>query len=157
MDNRHVTGTGEYDIYIAQALATEGGHLAIGRGGFSLYFDRGAHLSGYDCETVKAACIAAGLPVIDSRMVDFAAVAHLAIKGPMIAVGEPPSPPPYHALSFAPLAVVAAAYRSAGAEVWNLEPGPRSAGEQESGGTSVTGLEAERESPAGPSWRTPHG
>lgn len=156
MDNSHVTRTGEYDIYIARALATEGGHLAIGRGGFSLYFGRGAHLSGYDCETVKAVCIAAGLPVIDSRMVDFAAVARLAIKGPMIAVGEPPSPPPYHAFSFAPLAVVAAAYRSAGEEVWNLELGPQSVIERESGGTFVTGLEAERESPAGPSRRTPH-
>lgn len=123
MNQHDCTTTGEYDAYIARALATAGGHLAIGRGGFSLYFDRGAHLSGYDCETVKAACVAAGLPVIDSRMLDFAAVARLAIKGPMIAVGEAPSSPPYHALSFAPLAVVAAAYRSAGAEVWNVEPG----------------------------------
>jgi hypothetical protein len=114
--------TGDYDTYISRALATEGGHLSIGRGGFSLYFARGAHLSGYDCEPVKAACIAAGLPVIDSRMVDFAAVARLAIKGPMIAVGEPPSPPLYHALSYAPLVVVAASYRAAGAEVWNLDP-----------------------------------
>jgi hypothetical protein len=114
--------TGEYDSYISRALATEGGHLSIGRGGFSLYFGRGAHLSGYDCEPVKAACIAAGLPVIDSRMVDIAAVARLAIKGPMIAVGEQPSPSPYHAFSYAPLAVVAAAYCSAGAEVWNLDP-----------------------------------
>jgi hypothetical protein len=39
----------------------------------------------------------------------------------MIAVGEPPSPPPYHALSYAPLDIVAAAYRAAGAEVWNLD------------------------------------
>jgi hypothetical protein len=122
MQKHHPTTTGEYDAYIVRALATEGGHLSIGRGGFSLYFDRGAHLSGYDCEAVKAACIAAGLPVIDSRMVEFAAVARLAIKGPMIAVGEPPSAAPYHALSYAPLVVVAAAYRAAGAEVWNLEP-----------------------------------
>jgi hypothetical protein len=121
MDNNHPTRTGEYDIYIAQALATEGGHLAIGRGGFSLYFGWGAHLSGYDREPVKAAGIAAGMPVIDSRMVDFAAVARLAIKGPTIAVGEQPSPPPYPALSYAPLAVVAAAYRAAGAEVCNLD------------------------------------
>jgi hypothetical protein len=111
-----------YGAYIARALTTAGGHLSICRGGFSLYFGRGAHLSGHDCETVKAACIAAGLPVIDSRMVDFAAVARLAVNGPMIAVGEPPSMPPYHAFSYAPLAVVAAAYRTAGAEVWNLEP-----------------------------------
>ena len=114
--------TADYDTYIARALSTEGGHLSIGRGGFALYFGRGAHLSGYDCERVKAACIAAGLPVIDSRMVDFPAVARLAIKGPMIAVGEPLSPPPYHAFSYAPLSVVASAYRSAGAEVWNMEP-----------------------------------
>jgi hypothetical protein len=114
--------TGDYDTYISRALATDGGHLSIGRGGFTLYFARGAHLSGYDCEPVKAACIAAGLPVIDSRMVDFSAVARLAIKGPMIAVGEPSSPPPYHSLSYAPLTVVAASYRAAGAEVWNLDP-----------------------------------
>lgn len=114
--------TSDYESWIARALATEGGHLSIGRGGFGLYYDRGAHLSGYDCETVKAACIAAGLPVIDSRMVEFAIVATLAINGPMIAVGEPSSPPPYHAFSYAPLAVVAADYRAAGAEVWNLEP-----------------------------------
>ena len=119
MDDNHRAA--DYDAYIARALATAGGHLSIGRGGFSLYFGRGAHLSGYDCETIKTACIAAGLPVIDSRMVDFAIVAGLAINGPMIAVGEPPSAPPYHAFSYAPLDVVAAAYRTAGAEVWNLE------------------------------------
>ncbi|SEE66164.1 hypothetical protein SAMN05519104_6945 [Rhizobiales bacterium GAS188] len=111
-----------HDDYIAPALATDGGHLMIGRGGFSLRFARGAALSGYDCETIKAACIAAGLPVIDSRMVEFGAVARLAVNGPMIAVGEAASPPPYHAFSYAPLAVVAASYRDAGAEVWNLHP-----------------------------------
>jgi hypothetical protein len=123
MNKTDRTNAEDYDAYIARALATDGGHLSIGRGGFSLYFGRGAHLSGYDCETVKAACIAAGLPVIDSRGVEFAAVARLAIDGPMIAVGEPPSPPPYHALAYAPLSVVAAAYRAAGAEVVNLDDG----------------------------------
>jgi len=106
--------------YITRALATDGGHLTIGRGGFSLHFGRGATLSGYDCETMKAACIAAGLPVIDSRMVEFGVVARLAINGPMIAVGEAASMLPYHAFSYAPLTVVAAAYRDAGAQVWNL-------------------------------------
>ncbi|MGB8842303.1 MAG: hypothetical protein WCC64_14680 [Aliidongia sp.] len=110
-----------YGTYIAQALATEGGHLAIGHGGFSLYFGRGAHLSGYDGDAVKAACIAAGLPVIDGRRVEFATLARLVVSGPMVAVGEPESEPPYHAFSYAPLAIVAAAYRAAGAEVWNLE------------------------------------
>ena len=122
MDKTDHTPAADYDAYIVRALATEGGHLSIGRGGFSLYFDRGAHLSGYDSETIKAACIGAGLPVIDSRIVDFTAVAGLAIDGPVIAVCEPPSPPPYHALAYAPLAVVAVAYRAAGAEAWNLHP-----------------------------------
>lgn len=122
MDTAISADRGEYDDYIARALATVGGHLSIGRGGFGLHFGRGACLSGYESEAVKAACIAAGLPVIDSRRVDFATVARLAIQGPMVAVGAPPSPPPYHAFSYAPLTVVAAAYRAVGAEVWNLEP-----------------------------------
>ena len=91
----------EYDDYIASALRTQGGHLSIGRGGFTLYYARGARLSGYDCESIKACCIVAGLPVIDSRMVAFEDVVRLAVKGPMAAVGEDPSPPPYHALSAA--------------------------------------------------------
>jgi hypothetical protein len=106
--------------YIARALQTEGGHLSLGRGGFTLYFGRGARLSGYDCEHIKACCIAAGLPVIDSRMVPFEDVVRLAVRGPMAAVGEEASPPPYHALSFAPLRVMAQAHRAAGAEVINL-------------------------------------
>ena len=109
-----------YGDYIREALATEGGHLAIGRGGFTLYFARGAYLSGHDCDTIKTACIAAGLPVIDSRALPFEVVCDLAVRGPMVAVGEPASPPPWGAFSYAPLAAVADAYRAAGAEVWNL-------------------------------------
>jgi hypothetical protein len=110
----------DYDDYVASALRTEGGHLSIGRGGFILYYAGGARLSGYDCEAIKACCIAAGLPVIDSRMVAFEDVVRLAVRGPMVAVGETPSPQPYHALSYAPLATVASAYRAAGAEVFNM-------------------------------------
>ena len=110
----------EYDEYIASALRTEGGHLSIGRGGFTLYYAGGARLSGYDCERIKECCIAAGLPVIDSRMVSFEDVVRVAVRGPMVAVGEEPSPKPYHALSYAPLVAVASAYRSAGAEVFNI-------------------------------------
>jgi hypothetical protein len=101
--------TDNYGETIAKALATDGGHLFIGRGGFSLHYETG-WLSGYDCEPVKAAAIAAGLPVIDSRMVDFGKVADLAIRGPMIAIGKPADPPPWRALSYAPLAAVAEAY-----------------------------------------------
>ncbi len=109
----------DYSGVIAKALATEGGHLFIGRGGVSLHFENG-WLSGYDCETVKAAAIAAGLPVIDSRKVEFSKVAELSIRGPMIAVGRPADLPPWGALSYAPLVAVAQAYARAGAEVYNL-------------------------------------
>ncbi len=111
---------GDYDGYITCALATEGGHLSIGRGGFTLWYARGCRLSGYEREVVKAAAIAAGLPVIDSRAVAFEVVAALAIGGPMVAVGEPASPAPWHSLSYAPLAYVVQAYREAGAEVFNI-------------------------------------
>jgi hypothetical protein len=120
MDQINRTAKSDYATYITRALATEGGHLAVGRGGATLYFSPGVSLSSYDIEPIKDACIAAGLPVIDSSMVDFGVVAWLAINGPMVAVGVPPDTPPYHAFSRAPLAVVAEAYRVAGAMVWNL-------------------------------------
>ena len=47
---------------IRRALAVEGGHLGIGRGGYCLYYARGTTLSGYDVERMKADCVAAGLP-----------------------------------------------------------------------------------------------
>lgn len=126
------TALRDYDDYIAGALCTEGGHLSIGRGGFILYYADGARLSGYDCEPIKACCIAAGLPVIDSRMVAFEEIVRLAVRGPMVAVGESPSPQPYHALSYAPLAAVASAYRAAGAEVFNIgDPDPVTAAKRE--------------------------
>src|SRR5260370_12273265 len=109
-----------YGDYISSALRTEGGYLSIGRGGFTLHYQRGARLIGYDCEQVKACCIAAGLPVIDSRVVAFEDVVRLAVNGPMVAVGHEARPPPYPALSFAPLGVVAQAYRAADAEVFNI-------------------------------------
>jgi hypothetical protein len=120
MDQINHTAKSDYATHIAQALATEGGHLAVGRGGATLFFGQGASLSSYEIEPIKHACIAAGLPVIDSSMVHFGVVARLAINGPLVAVGVPPESPPYHAFSHAPLAVVAESYRVAGAMVWNL-------------------------------------
>lgn len=112
--------------YIARALTTGGGHLSIGHYGATLHFGEGCRLSGFDLEAMKAACVTAGLPVIDTRSADFGAAARVAISGAMVAVGRPPDPAPWHALSFAPLVEVAAAYREAGAEVLNL---PSSAAE----------------------------
>lgn len=109
-----------HQTYIDQALATPGGHLSIGRGGFSLHFGQGARLNGYDIVTIKAECIAAGLPVIDSLGVDYERVADIAVRGPMVAVGCEPDPQPWGALSLVPLQHVAAAYAAAGAEIWNM-------------------------------------
>lgn len=115
----------DYSADIAKALATPGGHLKLGRGGFSLRYlnEYGGQssLSGYDCDTVKQQAIAAGLPVIDSRCVDFDTVARLAISGPMICVGGVPDSEPWGAFSYAPLIEVARAYAVAGAEVYNLD------------------------------------
>jgi hypothetical protein len=108
-----------FDDEIARALATPGGHLGIGRGGAVLHYGD-SRLESYDCETMKQAAIAAGLPVIDSRCVPFDIAVKLVVKGPMIAVNVPPSPRPWHGFSYAPLAAVAAAYRRAGAEVFNI-------------------------------------
>ncbi len=110
----------DYSADIASALATEGSHLAIGRGGFTLHHRYGATLSGYDCEEIKAQSIAAGLPVIDSRLVDLGAVLELAVNGSLVAVGCEPDAAPWHSLSYAPLSSVAAAYAAAGADVWNI-------------------------------------
>jgi hypothetical protein len=98
---------------IDRALHIEGGHLSIGRSGNVLYFDPRCTLSGYDCEPVKAACIACGLPVIDSRDVPFEIVFDLAVRGPLIAVSGPADESPWGAFSGASLAAVANVYRAA--------------------------------------------
>ena len=109
-----------YDSYIARAKTVHGGHLHIGRGGFTLC-SGSSRLRGYDCDRVRTLCIAAGLPVIDSRSAPIDEVAKISVSGPMIAVGADPDPRPWHALSYAPLGAVAAAYRRAGAEVFNID------------------------------------
>jgi hypothetical protein len=109
-----------YEGYIAQAKATKGGHLHIGRGGFTLCYGS-SRLSGYGCDNIKPLCIAAKLPVIDSRPAPIDLVAKISVSGPMIAVNAEPDPHPWHAFSYAPLGAVAAAYRRAGAEVFNIE------------------------------------
>lgn len=125
-------GCPEYGMYIARALATEGGHLFIGHNGFTLWYGWGCRLYGYDQDVARAECVRAGLPVIDARAVPFARLWDLVAAGPMIAVGEPPGAPPWGALSYAPLVAVARAYRAAGAEVLNL-PGAEEPEEEEEG------------------------
>jgi len=108
------------DRRISEALRTPGGHLSIGRGGYTLYFSGSSRLQGYDCDQMKETCVSRGLPVIDSRTVPFDVVWDLAVKGPMVAVGRAADIAPWGAFSSAPLQVVADAYCAAGAEVFNL-------------------------------------
>lgn len=112
---------------IRRALATEGGHLFLGRNCYALYYAKGAINRGYDIEPMKRACLAAGLPVIDARALDHELAFALACRSPMIAVGEPPRHWPlsqeeegWGPLAHAPLQHVADIYREAGAEVSNL-------------------------------------
>lgn len=77
-------------------------------------------LSGYGCEAIETQCIAAGLPVIDSRHVAFDVVVQLTLGSPLVAIGREPEPAPWHGLSYAPLYSVAIRYAAAGAEVWNI-------------------------------------
>lgn len=110
----------DYSADIAAALATPGGHLSIGRGGFTLHYSNGATLTGYACEAIKTQCIASGLPVIDSRCVAFDVVVQLTLGGPLVAVGREPEPAPWHGFAYAPLHTVAIRYAAAGAEIWNI-------------------------------------
>lgn len=105
---------------VQQALAVEGGHLFLGLDGTVLRFAPGARVSGFPCEAVKAVCLAAGLPVIDCRAVPFRRLYAVVVEGPMVAVGKPPDPRPWHSLSDAPLAHVAAFHHAIGAAVFNV-------------------------------------
>src|SRR3546814_15961922 len=87
------TSNRDYGADIARVPATPGGHLTVGRGGFSLHYLNGS-LSGYDVEAVKAQAIAAGLPVIDRRCVEFGGGVKHANSGPVIRDGRNPAPAP---------------------------------------------------------------
>lgn len=115
---------------IAQALATKGGHLRVGRHGSTLFFSANAWLSTADTDKIKAECAEVGLPVIDTRPVSIKVLARLIMEGPEVQVGpQPPYPhwqnayePPWSAFSYAPLAHVIELYPVAGAEVLNWPP-----------------------------------
>ena len=106
--------------YIEKAKTTTGGHLSVGRGGYTLHIGEGQTLSGYDVDLMKQLCIEAGLPVIDSRCIPFEIVAELAISGPMVAVGSEPHVVLSRAFSYVSLEEWVASYRAAGAEIHNM-------------------------------------
>lgn len=119
--SRQVRSAADYADDIAAALTTKGGHLFVSSGGASLY-SRNGRLSGCNVPVLKAACIAAGLPVIDSRCIDDEpGLWLLAVDVPMVAVGRDANPAPWKgAVSYAPLQYVAGLYQAAGAEVYNV-------------------------------------
>jgi hypothetical protein len=121
MMTHHARSADDYADDIAAALTTKGGHLFVSSGGASLY-SRNGRLSGCNIMVLKAACIAAGLPVIDSRCIDDEpGLWLLAVDVPMVAVGQDASATPWKgAVSYAPLEYVAGLYRAAGAEVYNV-------------------------------------
>ena len=69
--------------YIAQALATEGGHLNVGRYGATLHFGGDCRLHIHTNE-IKAECVGAGVPVIDSRPVPIEVLADLVMRSPEV-------------------------------------------------------------------------
>lgn len=135
-----------YRSLVAKARATPGGHLAIGpagctlhwvepettipvppedgRPGYDLRARTAGRLSGADPAVLKALCLRAGVPVLDCSAAAPDVAWALVARGPMVAVGEAPDPPPWHALSHAPLAHIAALYRAAGAEALNIPASP---------------------------------
>ena len=111
---------GDHAACIRRALAAEAGHLYVHERGYTLHFQGNGIISDYAIAPFKAACAVAGLPVIDTRMLDPREALRLAIHSPMVAVARPADPPPWTPFTWAPLWHVAAIYRAAGAEVLNL-------------------------------------
>ncbi len=106
---------------ISSALAFADGHLFVDEGGYTLCDKCGGSLSGYDIEPVKAACIAAGLPVIDGRGLGIEVAVRLAHDdSPSTAPGDPPDALPWYGWAHGPLRTLAALYHAAGAEVANM-------------------------------------
>jgi len=106
---------------IGNALATEGGHLFVHDRGYTLHLEGGATLGGFRIEAFKAACVAAGLPVIDTRTLDPVTAFRLAARTPMVAIARPANPPPWTGTTWAPLRDAARLFRAGGAEVLNLD------------------------------------
>lgn len=104
---------------VALAKATPGGHLFVHENGYTLYYNN-VRFYGYVWQEILPLAIQAGLPVIDSRPVEFKARANLKLGGPHVAVNQAPSAEPFNCLSFAPLEHVAKAYQDAGATIYNL-------------------------------------
>jgi hypothetical protein len=81
---------GDYAACIGCAIATEGGHLYVHERGYTLRFGSNGFVGGYAIAPFRAACVVAGLPVIDTRMLEPWEVLRLAIHSPMCATPSRP-------------------------------------------------------------------
>lgn len=103
--------------------------LTIGRGGWTAYRNAYSRIEGHhpDFHIIPVTAPALGIPTIDSRTVP-EALLHKLINLPMATLPprEPDAPNherryPYGCLSHAPIDYVAAAYKSLGATIYNID------------------------------------
>jgi hypothetical protein len=114
---------------LALARNSTGGHVGVGRGGTTInytnaYGGRSSHTAD-SVPTLRALAAEEGVPYVDTTGVEFDTAARVAIRGAMVAFGEDHGDPPYHCLSYAPLAVWCEVWRLAGAIVENITPSQR--------------------------------
>lgn len=107
----------------AQTLrkALRGGWLSIGRGGWTLHYEKGARLSHYGGldEPIPQCCLLLHIPIIDTTTIPDDRITET-IRFPMAAFEGECDEPPYNSLSFAPLDHVASLYKGLGATLYNL-------------------------------------
>lgn len=127
---------------IRGALATKDAHVLLGKGDNALHYvplstggisySAGTY-SGFGGRTARM-FQRLGIPLIDMRDADYAKLADVVIRGPMIACGREPDAPredgTYGSLDYAPLLHVATSYYLAGAVVHNLPAGTQWGGER---------------------------
>src|SRR5690606_22151813 len=102
-----------------------------GYGGTVLCFGPGSSLQSYDTSVgspLALSCILAGVPTVDLTVVPCKlGLTQFVLRGPMVAVGEEPDPPPYQWLSRAPLTEWLDMAARLGAAVYN-DPRSRKGG-----------------------------
>jgi hypothetical protein len=98
----------------------ESRYVSVGRHGWTAHAGS-SRLSGHypDLNAVPRLAARLGLPVLDSRTIPEDLLIQ-AMHIPLVATEGEPDPPPWHWLSKAPLAYVAAEYKKLGAMVWNV-------------------------------------
>lgn len=105
--------------YIRDTLAN-GGHVTMGRGGFTLHISDNQTLSGYGDQFFNA-CIQAGIKGWDSRHCDFMDVARVVIGMPMVSISRRNNDGMPYSLSYTSFDTVARAYKKIGAKLYNCE------------------------------------